>query len=159
MENNNNITTEKPSERIRFALQALVEFENYKNGFETKVDMGQWHDILPSNPNFRPKPVCIACLAGASTLVKFIPPKEWIKIDSKMAVASKYKIDYYELVEYERSINAFRIGDIARAFKYMGLDFNQGYKFDRTITKFEHSPDLFKQDLSTLANDLEKAGY
>lgn len=154
MNNNNIITTEKPSERIRFALSALEEFENYKNGFVTKVDMETWHYKKVTGG----KPVCVACLGGASALKRFVPKEKWIDVE-RMTDIMAYGIGWEQLFTYETSINHFRLGETGTAFKAMGLDLDKGIEFRRNIPSYKYKKTAFKTHMHTLANDLERAGF
>lgn len=136
--------TEKPSERIRYALQALQEFAAQPNCY---VDMSTYAKTDTING----KPACFACLGGAAAIKrrKLYNPKT----GRLKSIPGRYA--------YEQSLNHFRLGSVGTGFDLMGLPYEEGKRFDRYIPAYQYltDPKKFIRKMEKLANDLEKAGY
>ena len=127
-----------PSQRIRFALEALEWWEKTP-GFA--IDMGVWLEWWePSRP-------CVACLAGAARACK----RGWVELDVD---------EENNIGDYETSLNLFRLGEVDRGLSVMGIDplVIRGLKHQHSVTNYHYSSVKFKNDLAAVADYLESRG-
>lgn len=127
-----------PSGRIRFALQAMREFERM-DGCE--IDMCYYRMRDPS------KGTCYACCGGSAR--------------TKLEGLS-VKTNLWEQVranEYEESLDCARCGYVGEMFVLMELPRVKGAIFDRGISHYDRSPAEFYQEMEELADDLEESGF
>lgn len=130
-----------PSNRIRFALVAMKEFEAKPN---CEIDMNDWR--------YSDGDTCYACCGGAAwlKLAGFQPSTD----SDDWVCSATDKVDMFEC-----SLNHARNGNVEDMFELMNLDEKSGKKFNRLITDFHRNPDRFYTDMESLADDLEEAGY
>lgn len=142
---------EKPSERLQFALDALIEAE--KPEAPVKPDMYFWHKI-DSFDNSK----CFACLGGLAAIKRFDLDYKAGDGESE-AVCSSSKYDLKTVDDYELSLNNFRTGIVSIAFGHMGIPEDEGQPFNRSITSYHRNQEQFKDDIRQLIKDLQAAGY
>ena len=126
-----------PSGRIRYALEALREFESRG---DTRVDMYVFRGHMDG--------VCVACLGGAAR----------IKSENQPIPLSQGFIDVV-VNDFEDSISYANFGNIELMFKRMGIGSLVGKKFNRHVRKYAFDPANYYADMNKLADDLESAGY
>jgi len=141
------ITQEKPSQMIRFALEALREAE--EPDAKVKPDMGTWHEIRNGQ--------CFACLGGLAANKRFgfdpnvdLRPTEYISQLGKEI--------YNEANAYENALNAFRLGNVVYAFNQLSLQLPKTMDSYRVIVGYNENRELFHQQMNELASDLEASG-
>lgn len=140
---------ESPSDRITFSLIALEEAE--KSNIYT-VDMNSFHGQRSGK--------CLACLGGAAAIKRWIPEGLQIAIYYREEIEEQAQdISLVGIAEYEYSLDSARIGDIATMFYHMKLNIEDGRKFNRTVCRYQDSPEQFKEEMRALAADLKAAGY
>lgn len=124
---------DKPSELIRLALADLEECEKDPR---YAIGMVRWH--APEDGR------CVVCLAGAVMAKSLDAP-----IDQFVVPEDDQKALY--------ALDEFRVGNILQALLYMGYPSSpiENYRF---INRYGTDRDVFKSDMRTLAEDLEKAG-
>jgi len=150
-----------PSGRIRFALEALEEFEAKPN---CEVNMTHFlfaaQPLIQESPRVVGEPVCYACLDGAAyaKLSGFdLAPRE-----NLIAEITQYRRDIQSgrLAEgwrFECSLDSFRVGKIKDGLASMHI--HDERPFARvSITPYGNSAAEFKRDMHALANDLEEKG-
>ncbi|NDU95784.1 hypothetical protein [Spirosoma terrae] len=136
-------TNEKPSERIQFALDALIKAE--QPGSCVTPRMGTWF-YTPDDSNH-----CFACLGGMAAL-----EKTGLTVQEHVRFREQF---YNELHVYEDTLDDARDGNLEEMFAKMGLSRKIGVKFDRELVQYWEDPEQFKTDLRTLISDLQSAGY
>lgn len=143
--------TEKPSERLRFAMLALLDAE--KEDSLVKPDMKIWHGVRGVQ--------CFACLGGLAAIRRFnLNPMVDSLGESLVTMGvSLYTKAHVDVGNYEGSLDSFRIGVTGFAFGQMGLPMEEGAKFSRTICDYHKSPDGFKKDMENLILDLKESGW
>lgn len=132
-----------PSNRIRFALVAMKEFEAKPN---CKIDMSYWR--------WKDGKTCYACCGGAA----------WFKLHGvDPSLDTNDWVESYispsRLTDLEESLDEARYGDVGSAFCCMGFPYDLGAAFDRHITDYMDNQTQFYADMEALADDLEEAGY
>lgn len=139
------MAAQKPSERILFALDALEEAEKSPH-FE--IDMHRYHTIANDTG------ICFACLGGCAS-IKLLKGG----FDTKFTNEDVPDFKQSDVVRYEKSLNALRIGEVGLSFQIMNLDRGEGACYDRHITQYYNNPEQFKVDMLKLVNDLKEDGY
>jgi hypothetical protein len=126
----------KPSELIRVALADLEKVEKNPRYI---INMDIWH-----SPKFSDKKLCGVCLAGSI-------------IACRSGYTPSKTLSYKDLPNQKKmsALNYFRKGDIVEGCEELGLKCKMSA---RPISKYEHNAGAFKQDMQTLANDLEAYG-
>lgn len=135
---------ETPSQRVRFAIEALKEFEARPNCF---VDM----ELFRESRKYGKKNVCFACLGGAAAIKRF---KLYNPKNNTLKRNSTDKVETYEY-----TLDKVRIGDLGAMFSAMNLGWETGAQFNRDMPGHAENPKGFYRALDKLAKDLEKAGY
>lgn len=143
----NELNKEKPSERIRFGIDALKEWESRP---ECVVDMR--HFIGKTDE----LDICYACLGGAAAFKKHRIEDPFDYHDSYW---SAFTNTLLEVDSYEASLDCARLGRIGHMFERMHLNGLIGESFDRNITDYHKDRVKFFEDLEKLASDLEEDGY
>lgn len=127
-----------PSKLIRQALADLEKVEKMPD--EYKVNMQFYHERL-----FDEK--CYVCFAGA-VMVGAGCPHETVHPNHLVDSTSGDRL---------RALDSFRLGDVSDGLSLMG--YGQYHDFARVkITRYHESPTLFKEEMSALADQLEKQG-
>lgn len=132
--------TDKPSGRIRHALECLIEWENIPT---CQVRMNLFHDY--------DKGMCRACFGGAAVAVGQYSPNEWPGL-GRLDLPLKW-------ARYEESLDAFRWGHVDKGFTYMALPSQEGGNFNRHINGYHQDRNSFLADMYVLAEDLERGGW
>lgn len=152
---------EKPSERIDYALEALVKFENRKG---CEVNMDEFHSY--NSPNFssdyKIDETCFACLGGAAAIQRVIDSElhdEKELIIDRDLIAHVTGDEEDTVMEYEASLDAARCGDIPNMFLWMGFPYLEGRPFNRYIADYHDYRDAFFEDMRKLSSELKAAGY
>jgi hypothetical protein len=133
----------KPSELIRVALEDLEKIE--KNP-RYAVDMDDWH--VPARGVWNASATCKVCFAGAVMACRFgADPKSFC-----------YPSDF-ERSETNKlfALNALRLGMITDGLEYLGVEPMPSIE-DKDVARYEVDPELFKKDMQSLSEDLEKIG-
>lgn len=133
-----------PSVRLATALDDLIAFEQLPY---CHVDMYCFHENKGG--------VCFACLGGASSIMRLDP---MARPATRLALECG-GVSGYDLKQFEVSLDAFRVGHVSYAFQCMGLDKNDGFKFNRDITDYHKYREGFFRDMRKLVDDLKEAGF
>lgn len=133
-----------PSVRLATALDDLIEFEKLP---DCKVDMLRFHALDCG--------VCFACLGGASAIMRLDPSAR----PDRQKELVRAEVLPQELMKFEKSLDAFRIGFVSFAFSCMGLDRLVGFEFIRDITDYHKDREGFFRDMRKLVDDLKAAGF
>ena len=130
-----------PSGRIRFALEAMKEFES-RDGCQ--IHMHWWRRINNGT--------CFACCGGAARIKRDgLNPSHDNGIQwSESALSAN---------AFEFSLNSARVGWVGDMFDNMDFFFEEGVHFDRDICDYASDADQFYADMNKLADDLEAGGY
>lgn len=145
-----------PSQRIRFALEALVKFENLEN---TRVSMVVYHDAVAD--------ICWACLGGAAAIeLSGVPISDMIALEiastSKLHKHQNYFHTQEGLAHFEESLDYIRVGSLgtylfAFGSPQLGID---GYDIPNylEVENYHSNRTLFIEDLTNIADRLEQYG-
>lgn len=141
----------KPSDVIRFAVQAVEEAEE-KEGFV--VDMSVFH----SHAVTEGKNICIACAGGMAAI------KRWNDFEPIYTEHLADLIDFFgkdidTIRDFEEAIDYFREGRTGLGFSCLGLSQIEGDKFDRLMVPYQPSPEDWAKEMLEMADDLEAGGY
>lgn len=111
------------------------------------INMRVWHvwASLSGDAKWR----CFVCMGGA--------------IMAKSLQVPLY-VDWHPVKDFDGpirpillAVDCLRVGSVTAAADYLGVSVNP-WDFDRSIGDYEHSAEVFKQDLRQLATDLADAG-
>lgn len=141
---------DKPSELLRLALADLIKAEKRPDTYNVRMDVS--HLMFGG--------VCHVCLAGAvmAGTLGADPEVELLFDDDSFTADQMRKFD---------ALDEFRRGRLDRAFESLELSEEQqakAYKLARSkdgmypITMYSVSPQFFKEDISKLADELEREG-
>lgn len=136
-----------PDEPSDLIMLALADLRKCEQDPQYRIGMNAWHAPLDTEP------VCVVCLAGA-VMSKTLEasPEDHLAPESFQRISNDV---WCRLVALDR----FRVGACARAFEEMELPGGTGDLFERAITDYEDDPQVFFEDMETLAADLKEAGY
>lgn len=146
--------TDKPSGRIRFAVEAAQAFSQLP---DCELHMGMYHGVRDDGAQGKPR--CFACLGGAAALRRYaIQEAEYPQIRSQYALSRR--VPDGAVARFESSLEYARTGSTNMMFTRMHLDPFQGQRFEREIPEYDRQdPKPFYDALTALADDLEAAGY
>ena len=130
---------DKLSALIRVAVADLEKCERDENYI---VDMDYWH-IYRNNK-------CLVCLAGAVMAKSCNIPTT---MDCSPFSFTIIRSEANKL----SALDSVRIGDIQEALGLFDIEHN--CDFYRDVTEYSRSPEKFKSELLTLADELEEYGY
>ena len=143
------IAGEKPSERLRHALNALQLAEKGKLG--AKPNMSFFHRTTSEG--------CLACLGGLAAIARWVYPNPVPLVNSMGGFARAVGLDEQIVKDYENSLSDVHFGSISGMFKFMKLPEEEGYTFNRKIPDYDVEPEESVKALNNLIADLQKAGY
>lgn len=131
---------DKPSELLKVALEDLQKCER---DYRYRIRMIVWHHPLEDG-------TCLICMAGAVMAQRSDcgPMHDVEPADFNPETRNKLM-----------AIDAFRLGECANAFAWMGLSSDDGIDFNRSIIQYATGPVSFKADISQLIKDLKAAGF
>lgn len=145
------LEAQTPSQRAQFALDALEEAEKSEL-FE--VNMSHYHCF-----NYNK---CFACLGGLAA-VKAIqgdfkrPFKVSTQSELKNVLDSPDEVEF--IINFEDSLNSFRLGYIGSYFAQMGIDSSHGDRFNQVVPGYHTNPDRFKFMLNDIIKRMKERGY
>lgn len=160
------ILNEKPSVRLAESLKALKVFLATPN---CEVDMSEYHAVKEDLPS---EDICLACLGGASTLVRFdIPDTRWHEFGHSKQVVHYLDLTHlgreYSLVHiigvYERTLDSAMRGNVTEMLKMMDIKRNctdaEWRKWNFEAATWAGDPTLWLAQMNDLVNKLKRAGY
>ncbi len=131
-----------PSGRILFALEAMRHFEQ-TDGMEINMSAYRMRGISSD--------ICYACCGGAARSVM----EGWTTPDTFVTE----QVEMCEILDYEKSLDLARRGDIDAMFDLMGMGYEDGDHFCRVVAVYHDYPEQFYTEMTDLANELQAAGY
>ena len=156
------IQKESPSTMLDHALKALTVFENTPG---CEIDMETFHRGDPglSNEN----PFCFACLGGAAALVRLgVPQDQWWEVDYREFGHYVHRGDPAHLpheenllTAYENALDEARCGEVGDLFLFANLDPTPASQFSRDHVDFHIDPEIWREQMDQLVEDLRQAGY
>ena len=103
-----------------------------------------------------PEDTCFACCGGAARCaVEGWTPENFRVSD----VGPGLKVKWAHVNELESILNCIRLGNVDTVFYGWDLDPSKGREFNRDITNYHESPELFYRDMQQLSDDLKAGGY
>ena len=133
---------DKPSKVIRLALRDLFDVEHDP---DYAINMNYFHTPYV-DPDWEK---CHVCFAGAVMAKTLNTPIDQNALPEDFDEDTGGKLD---------ALDAFRDGLIAAGLEYMGLSTPKGIENTREIEDFITDPMRFKDDMESLADDLEGYG-
>jgi len=140
----NFLYNEKLSQHIRYAIEALEEFENTP---KCKVNMYTFHAGSGH--------VCVACLGGIAAIKRANAIGEFIHHRGMLAVHAD-AVD--KILAYEHMLNDIRDGNILAAYERLGgkvADIPEEIDSYINVPNYHTAPKAFKRTMLDLADKLE----
>lgn len=137
-----------PSQRIRFALEALERAE--QPDAPVKPNMAHFHTKVDDQ--------CFACLGGLAAIEEFgLKPLTCGRFTHEIR-SSGWEKNTNIIEDYEESLDYLRVGMIEKGLGTMGLKKPDEMESHVLIADYRRNPAKFKSDMHRLADQLEGFG-